>query len=160
MGGKGSGPRPRPTALKGLFGVKDRARLNPAEPVLAPAGEVFDTPPADLDGDAEAIAEWTKVVPTLRRVGLVSDLEQSSLIGYCRVWSRLQAAERELRASGLFLPGESGVVVHPAVKVANESIDRCLRYWQEFGMTPAARSRMVSLIKRDTPAVSKWAGVL
>ena len=154
MGGKGSGRKPRPSALQGLFGRKDR--INKQEPVLLPAGESFDTPPPALDGDAEAIAEWTRVVPTLRRVGLVSDLEWSSLIAYCRVWSRLVLAESLILADGAIVAGAP----HPALRVANDAIGQCLKFWAEHGMTPSGRSKLVSLVKRDTPAVSKWAGVV
>jgi P27 family predicted phage terminase small subunit len=140
--------------------VKDARRLNPNEPVLAPADASFDVVPADLATDAEAVAEWDRIVPTLRKVGLVSDLERAALVTVCRCWSRLVAAEREIQASGAVLQGEAGPVVNPSVKVANDAIGQCLKLWAELGMTPAGRSKLSSLVKRDTPAVSKWAGVV
>jgi len=158
MGGKNSGRRPRPTAIKGLFGRKDR--INPLEPILAPASDAFDHPPAELDGDLEAIAEWARVVPTLRRIGVISDLERSALLALCRCWSRLVAAEKEIQESGFTIAAEAGPVVNPSVKVADTAFSQCLKLWQELGMTPAGRSKLSTLVKREAPRASKWAGVV
>lgn len=160
MGGKNSGPRPRPSAIKGLFGVKDARRVNPHEPALEPAPETFDVPPPDLDGDLEAIAEWRSIVPTLRRVGLVSGLERAALITVCRVWSRLVRAEADILERGTVLPSGRGPALNPSVRVANDAIAQCLRLWAELGMTPSGRTRIATLGKKEAPTVSKWAGVV
>lgn len=158
MGGKGSGRRPRPSAIQGLFGRKDR--INKAEPQLTPADESFDIPPLELAGDKDAIEEWIRIVPTLRRAGLVSDLERSPLLALCRCWSRVLAAERDVQAAGAVIQAEAGPVVNPSVKVADTAIGQCLKLWAELGMTPAGRTKLAALVTRSAPTVSKWAGVV
>jgi len=161
MGNKNSGPRSTPTALKVLRGVTRKDRLNPNEPKLPPAPDAFDTPPVELDGDADAIAEWTRIVPMLRRVGLVSEAERSALIALCQQWSRYLDAQREIRDHGAInAGGEHGPVVNPSVTVADKSLTHCLKLWAELGLTPSGRSKMVALVPAEPATAGKWAGML
>ena len=160
MGNRNSGPRPSPTKLKILRGVTRGDRLNPKEPQIEPAPESFDAPPADLKGDTVAIAEWSRVVPILRRVGLVSELERGALIALCQQWSRYAAAQVDLRKKGPTLEGEHGPILNPSVMVADKSLTHCLKLWQELGLTPSGRSKMVALVKPEPPVAGKWAGLV
>lgn len=159
MGNRNSGPRPKPSKLRILRGTRPD-RLNPLEPQIEPAPESFDAPPAELKGDKVAIAEWSRVVPILRRVGLVSELERGSLIALCQQWSRYLAAQIDIRKVGPVLAGEHGPIMNPSITIADKSITHCLKLWQELGLTPSGRSKMIALVKPEPPVASKWAGLL
>jgi P27 family predicted phage terminase small subunit len=160
MGNKNSGPRPSPTALKVLRGTARADRLNPNEPKLEPAPDSFDTPPAELKGDDHATAEWSRVVPILRRVGLVSEVERSALIAMCREWARYLRALKEIATGGSVIESEKGPIVSPHVAVADKALTHCLKLWVELGLTPSGRSKMTALTKVEPPAAGKWAGML
>ena len=142
MGNKHSGPRSRSTKLKVLHGVTRKDRLNPHEPTIPPADDAFDVPPVELAGDEPALEYWTRTVPLLRRVGLVSELERGILIALCQQWSR-------------YLLGR----LDPTSPAADKALTHCLKLWLELGFTPSGRSKMVALVKPDAPA-AKWAGML
>jgi len=128
--------------VKKLHGVTRKDRLNPLEPQLEPAGDAFDVAPAELTGDVVAITEWTRVVPILRKVGLVSELERAALIALCHEWSCYVAA---------WGTPDGG---------ADAALKNCFRLWGELGFTPSGRSKMIALKKPDAPAPAKWAGML
>jgi P27 family predicted phage terminase small subunit len=160
MGNRNSGPRPSPTKLKILRGVTRTDRLNPKEPQIEPAPESFDVPPPEMTRDKVAIAEWGRVVPILRRVGLVSELERGALIALCQQWSRYVAAQVDIRKKGPVLDGEHGPMLNPSITIADKSLTHCLKLWQELGLTPSGRSKMIALVKPEPPVVSKWAGLV
>jgi P27 family predicted phage terminase small subunit len=129
--------------------------------MIEPAPAEFDQAPADLEGDDIAVDEWTRVVPTLRRIGLVSVLERSALIALCQQWSRYVAAQDEIRSAGLVIATENGPIANPSLGVADRALEKCLKLWQELGLTPAGRSKMASLVPKPEPlAAGKWAGML
>lgn len=131
--------RPRkPTRLKLLEGTyrPDRAPRN--EPMPAPA---VPEPPEDLD--PEARAEWDRIVPHLAALGLLSHLDRAALAAYCQLYARWWEAERAIREHGLTQVTESGYVAQrPEVGIANTALTQMRRYLVEFGLTPAARSRI------------------
>lgn len=151
MGGLGSGKRARPTALKVLEGGKGK----PNEPVPAPA-EYID-PPTDLPPDA--LAEWNRVTPELYELGYVSEIDRAALTAYCMAYALYIGAQRAIAAEqkrdtkrrGKKKTGSGGLLVltqygnliqNPAVGVLNKAGAAMVKYASEFGMTPAARSRI------------------
>jgi phage terminase small subunit len=142
MGGKNSGRRSAPHAMKVIRGVTRKDRLNPHEPKITPARESFDVPPPELDGDDVARGYWTRVVPMLRHMGLVSELEREPLIALCEQWSRYRAGRLD-----------------PSSAAADKALDKCHRLWLELGFTPSGRTKMIALVTPE-PVTAKWAGML
>jgi len=159
MGNRNSGPRPSPTKLKILRGVTRTDRLNPLEPQIEPAPPSFDVAPVELTGDEVALEEWARIVPILRRVGLVSELERGALIALCQQWSRYVGAQIDIRTKGPVLEGEHGPILNPSIMIADKSLTHSLKLWQELGLTPSGRSKMITLVKPE-PAAGKWAGLV
>jgi len=159
MGNKNSGRRPAPTALKLLRGTLRTNRRNTKEPVPPSAPESFDTPPPELNGDATAITEWSRVVPMLRRIGVVTESERSALIAMCQQWSRYVDAHDRVRSGGMVIDTDKGPIVSPYISVADKALSHCQKLWIEFGLTPSGRSK-VHAIPEAEPKVSKWAGLL
>ena len=159
MGNKNSGRRPAPTKLKMLRGTLRSNRTNPREPIPPPASESIDTPPIELKGDDVATTEWARVVPMLRRIGLVSETERSALIAMCQQWSRYIEAHKHIHEHGMVIESEKGPMVSPHVAVADKALSHCQKLWIELGLTPSGRSRMHALTEPE-PKANKWANLL
>jgi P27 family predicted phage terminase small subunit len=144
---KGSGRRPLPTAVKKLRGNPGKRKLNAAEPT-APAGE----PQMPPGLGKEAAAEWKRIVPDLSALGVLSRIDGKALAAYCHAFDRWMQAEKEVKRYGIvvkepvLLQGEpTGFVRHkknPAVTVSETAMKLMKSFLIEFGMTPAARSRI------------------
>jgi P27 family predicted phage terminase small subunit len=162
MGNWNSGRRPSPTALKVLRGNPGKRPLNVDEPTIPAADVSFDTPPRELADDPAAAAEWSRVAPLLRRVGLVSATERAALTALCQQWSRYLAAHAQVMALGMCIETTKSVPIpNPYLLVADRALHHCQRLWSELGLTPSGRARASKL---PTPpgeaAPSKWAGLL
>lgn len=141
-----SGPPPKPTALKLIEGNPGRRAINknePKPPVARPA------PPAFM-GEA-ARAEWRRLVDRLADVGLMTDLDVAALAAYCQAYARWVQAEEALarfaeadpRTHGIIVKTSNGNAIQsPLVGAANTAMQLMHRLAVEFGMTPAARSRL------------------
>lgn len=160
MGGQGSGRRPKPTLLRVLAGgkvqgyaVKEGEEAKP--PVKMPS------PPPEIHAIPEALAEWRRAGPILYSLGLISELDRSVFTAYCIAYARHMAAVRALtaavqedgrkhkrnRTGGLLVRGSNkNVVQNPAVRIEREAGRDVLRYAEQLGLTPSARSK----IKTDT----------
>lgn len=161
MGNKNSGPRPAPTAFKILKGTR-KDRINVNEPKIDPAPPEFDEPPIELDGDQVAIDEWQRVIPMLRRAGVISVVEKSALIAMVQQWSRYIDAQKEIMENGSVIDGgeKTGPIVSPHVAVGDKALTHCLKLWVEMGLTPSGRSKLTALASAKDAPKSKWAGVL
>jgi P27 family predicted phage terminase small subunit len=162
VGNWNSGRRPSPTALKVLRGNPGKRPLNVDEPTIPAADPSFDTPPRELADDLVAAAEWTRVAPLLRRVGLVSATERAALTALCQQWSRYLAAHQQVMTLGMCIETTKSVPIpNPYLLVADRALHHCQRLWSELGLTPSGRARASKL---PTPpgeaAPSKWAGLL
>lgn len=132
--------RPVPTALKLLAGNPGRRPINENEP--QPEGEIPSRP--DFLDDI-ASDEWDRVSLALYKLGLLTSVDRSALAAYVVSYSRWVRAEQALRDSGLTSVTPSGFHRPNAlVSVANAALDQMRRYLVEFGMTPAARSRVTA----------------
>lgn len=98
----------------------------------------------------------------LRQLGVLSEIDGKALGAYCAAFARWVEAEREISQYGIvirepvLLQGEeTGYVRHkknPAVNISHEAMKLMKSFLVEFGMTPAARSRIHvedSAAKRD-----------
>jgi len=133
------GPAPKPTALKKLAGNPGQRPLNRREP--KPAG-VASCPAWLLP---EAKAEWRRVFPELEKLGLATTVDQAALAGYCQCFAHWQRAEKLLADGHYSTVAKSGFAVgRPEFKVAQDALKMVVRLAQEFGFTPAARSRITT----------------
>jgi P27 family predicted phage terminase small subunit len=132
------GPPPKPTALKLLQGTHrpDRAPKNEPKPKIEKP-----TCPAWLSKVAKA--EWRRVSGDLVKLGLLSKLDRSALAAYCEAYAEWRAMEELLREVGRTQESESGyVLVRPEVATRNQAAARMKAFLAEFGMSPAARTRV------------------
>src|SRR4030088_1854931 len=89
------GRKPKPTVLKLLDGNPGKRPLNDREPASIPG---IPDMPEDLDDEAQA--EWNRIVPELREMGLLCRADRAALTGYCTSWSRCGKAEARVGKGG------------------------------------------------------------
>lgn len=150
-----SGPKPKPTRRKLLEGNPGRRPLNTQEPTPPPADATFDAPPPELTGHADAIAEWTRIVPMLREARVITHAERGPLIALCLEWARYLHATREVAAKGMVVAAPSGYPVqNPYISIATKALAGCAKLWPELGLTPSSRARLTTT---GGPADDGWA---
>ena len=139
------GPPPTPTRLKLLAGNPGKRPLNENEP--QPLLSVPECP-EHLGDDARS--EWLRIVPELESLGLLSQIDRAALAAYCTAYGRWTEAERELQANGLvFITPNGHQQASPYLSVANKALAQLRQFIQEFGLSPASRSRVHAQPKDD-----------
>ena len=137
------GPPPTPTHLKVLHGNPGKRPINWREP--RPRQNVPRCP-AWLNKDAKAA--WKRMVPTLRDMGVLTVADGEALAAFCQTYARWRQAEEFLDQHGMVYPlrDEKGNVrcmqQFPQVSIARNLLLLMRSFLQEFGMTPASRSRI------------------
>jgi len=123
---------------------KRKLNSNEARPALAQP-----TPPSFLNDDAKV--EWGRVVDTLFKAGLMTELDRAALAAYCQAYGRWAQAElalarmadKDVFNKALMVKTHNGTAIqNPLVGTANKAKADMMRYAIEFGMTPSARSKV------------------
>ncbi len=145
-----AGRRPLPTNLKKLRGNPGKRKLNEAEP------EVEQKPP-EMPPDLPELAqkEWASIVPKLMQLHVLSDVDGKALAAYCFAYARWHEAEKEIGRLGIIVdePIMGGTAEYreivgykykrnPAVTISHDALKLMKSYLIEFGLTPAARTRL------------------
>ena len=134
------GRKPKPTALKALEGNPGKRPLNEHEPV-PPKGAIRC--PAWLE--AEAKKEWKRLAPSLEAMGVLTAVDITAFAGYCQAYARWKEAEEFITQHGSILRTKSGYVQPvPQVSIAQTYLKIMNRFAEQFGLTPAARSRIIA----------------
>jgi P27 family predicted phage terminase small subunit len=132
-----------PTALKRLAGNPGKRALNDSEPQF-PAGR----PPCPTHLVGEAKKEWSRVTKLLLDAGLLTKADRAALSAYCQAWADWVAANEAMakpNAEGgglVVVTGEGYPMLNPLWTVSQQAVKVMRSYLTEFGLTPAARSRM------------------
>lgn len=130
------GPAQRPTVLKLLHGEKHTDRINRDEPTPRPAEMVE---PADASPQVRAV--WRRIVAELEAMNLAFPADSDSLRAYCEAVVQHERASAALAQTGILVKGVHGNAVrNPALQIQRDSATTMLRFAQEFGLTPSARS--------------------
>ena len=137
------GPPKKPTALKVLEGNPGRQRLNKAEPKFT--GDA--TCPAWLSPEAKA--EWKRIAPAPKNLGLLTNADRATMAGYCSCWADFREAEEKLLLFGHTVKRgseERGYeeISSPYVAIKVKALQTMLRYMQQLGFTPASRASLVT----------------
>lgn len=145
------GRAPKPSSLKLVQGNPGRRPIGNDEPlpeIVAPDC------PAHLTPDARA--EWDRIMPLLIRLKIVSEIDTAALALYCQSYGRWQEAERKIAemkekgGDGLLVKAPSGYPIqNPYLAIANRAMEDCNKYLQQFGLSPAARTRVTVSLQGD-----------
>ncbi len=140
------GRKPKPTSLKVLEGNPGKRPLNKNEPQpekKAPRCPSWLEP--------EAKKEWRRMAKALETIGVLTQVDKAAFAGYCQAYARWREAEEFLSKHGTIFKTPSGYIQQlPQVAIARNYLQTMKDFCSEFGLTPAARTR----IKVDQEAVS------
>ena len=130
--------KPKPTALKVLEGNPGKRPINGREP-KPPSSQ--PTCPSHLSPTAKA--EWKRLAGTLNRIGLLTQVDRTTLAAYCQAYGKWVEAERRLAETPTLLKLPSGYIqVSPWVTISNKQLELMAKYMAELGITPSSRSRL------------------
>jgi P27 family predicted phage terminase small subunit len=133
------GPAPLPTKIKQLTGNRGKRALNKKEP--EPSALISKEPPDHLNEVAKE--EWRRIIVILDDIGVMTQLDVSALEMYCQNYSILREASEDVKENGLLVTGDNQIAYqNPNLKIMTEYSKLCRSFLQEFGMTPAARTRV------------------
>ena len=134
------GPIPKPTVLEIAEGRPGHRAINRNEPK---ARNVAPKCPDHLDERARK--EWRRMVPILQRMKVLTEADGYSLANLCQTYSTLVTAQEKLSEAGILYKAPSGYIMQsPLLAVVNQCIDTITKLSREFGLTPAARSRIIA----------------
>lgn len=135
-------PRPKPTALRILNGNPSGRPLNDREPQPKLGKPRI---PDHVQQDDEARREWRRISDSLDEMGLLSTADRAALAAYCISWSRWVDAEEKLRQFGVIVKSPNDYPMpSPYLTIARDAMAQMVRLLTEFGLTPAARTKVHS----------------
>jgi P27 family predicted phage terminase small subunit len=159
-----TGRRPLPTHLKLLRGNPGQRKLHD-EPQPEQAIDVPDPPPFIIGYAAD---EWWITAKELHRLGLLTKVDIPALAAYCHAFGQWRMAAESLAKMQANDPIMNGMIIktkygdaamNPLVSIVRKHAGDVVRYASEFGLTPAARSRISAGIHGDN-SQGKFAGLL
>ena len=147
------GPPPKASRLKILTGNPGKRPIDSTSPEAARG-----RPRKPPDLDAEAKAEWLRVVKLLEAESRLTVDLGPVLTGYVTSWSRWRAAEKMLQQFGPIMVSKAeGMYQSPYLSVANRAMNETLTFLRELGLTPSSRVR---LVKRETETADPMGDLL
>jgi len=139
------GRKPKPTALKILEGNPGKRQLNTNEPTPAKKAPKC---PSWLDNEAKK--EWRRLTKQLENLGLLTNVDMTAFAGYCQAYARWKEAEEFISKHGTIVKTPSGYWQQvPQVSIAQTYLKIMNKLCEQFGLTPSARSRIVSDVGRQ-----------
>ena len=132
------GRKPKPTAVKLMDGNPGKRRINGAEP--KPPGSLPDCPPhlSEVARD-----EWHRIAGSLNKIGLLTQVDRTTMAAYCQCYGRWVEAEQKLTETPPILRLPSGYIQQsPWLTIAHKQLELMVKYMSELGLTPASRSRL------------------
>lgn len=142
-----AGRRPTPTALSLVKGNPGKRPVNKREPKPASTGH---KPPPHLTDTGRAA--WRRLVQLLEGMGVMTDADELALERLCDTYCEIQKFRSQLTVEGetyttTGTAGDKLIKAHPAQAMLADADRRFKSYLVEFGLTPAARSKVE--VKRD-----------
>ena len=137
------GPPAKPLELVKKQGNPGKQKLNDDAP--APERAINAKPPFTLKGTAKKI--WTSMTEKLERLGVLAETDLYALARYADLHARWLALRDLIDKKGITyeIKTEKGSVYlafRPEVSLFNKWIPILARLEQEFGLTPASRTRI------------------
>lgn len=170
------GPPPKPNEIKVLEGNPGKRRIKKSP---KPERVLGLKCPKFLGKYGKA--EWNRITPELAKLGMLTKIDHVALEMYCRHYQKWRESEDFLIEKGsIFTVKEpdvldkDGKIVKkggikyiqqlPQVSIAAQAAEFCRKMLAEFGLTPAARSRLEiqpkEISQEDAQEASKFKSVL
>lgn len=134
-----SGPAPQPTHLKVIRGNPGKRALPKNEPKPTPG--IPDPPP----GFSKAFEdEWRRTCADLADMGLLAKADRGAIVGYCESMAEFIEMYKLVEEEGRVIVSLKTMsrYMNPSVGIKNAAMDRVLKFAQQLGLTPSARTRI------------------
>ncbi|PCJ18014.1 MAG: phage terminase small subunit P27 family [Candidatus Cloacimonadota bacterium] len=132
------GRHKKPTNLKKLEGTYRKDRANDAEPQ---PDIVIPKCPKILGREGKK--EWKKITKHLESLQLISNLDETALMLYCRAYENYIQAEQNINQEGNIATSEKGVsYISTNAQLSAMYFKQMKTILVEFGMTPSARAKV------------------
>ncbi|HJV75355.1 MAG TPA: phage terminase small subunit P27 family [Noviherbaspirillum sp.] len=137
-----AGRRPKPTALKLVSGNPGKRAINRKEPK---AKRLIPSCPEHLDDSAKVA--WGRLTVLLDRMGVLTEADCSALERLCDCYADILECRKLIRRDGRTYKvttqtGDILIKGNPAVAQLRAADAQFKSYLVEFGLTPAARSKV------------------
>ena len=127
------GRKPTPTAIKELEGNPGKRKLNDKEPK-----PVKKAPSCPKWLEAEAKKEWRRLSKKMEMMGVLTEVDMAA-------FARWKEAEEFITQHGTIVKTPSGYWQQvPQVSIAQTYLKVMNRFAEQFGLTPASRSRIIA----------------
>jgi len=81
----------------------------------------------------------------LERMGLLTEMDMAAFAGYCQAYARWKEAEEFITQHGTMIRTPNGYLQQvPQVSIAQTNLKIMLKFCEQFGLTPSARSRIIA----------------
>lgn len=144
----GPGRPPKPTSIRKLEGNPSKRPFNELEPIPPLA---LPDMPEHLDGlAAEA---WDRMAHVMYSMKLLTVADRDMMEAYCTAYQTWREANEDIRKNGSTMDSyhPNGDLrysqIRPQVTIANKALEQMMKIAVQFGLTPAARSRLMVLPK-------------
>jgi len=119
-------------------GNPGKRRINGAEP-KPPAS--LPEPPPHLSEVARA--EWDRLAESMNAIGLLTQVDRTTMAAYCQCYGRWVEAERKLAETPAILKTPAGYVQpSPWLAISSKQLELMAKFMVEMGLTPSSRSRL------------------
>lgn len=136
-----AGRRPKPSRLKEVAGNPGKRKSTKKEPT--PKREI-QPPPAHLTEWGKSA--WVRVAELLDGMGVLTLADAMALERLCDIYAEILQLKNQIASEGnTYIVQTSGgflIKPHPAVAMLADADKRFKGYLTEFGLTPAARSKV------------------
>lgn len=132
------GRRPKPAEMHTMAGTWRPDRHAP--PAIGAQRAPEAVLPRHLSGDAREF--WTRHAVRLRAAGLLDVDSAPAFERLCQVWAEVRGYDAYLAEHGTTYETGSMVRTRPQVALRSEADKRLRQYLIEFGLTPAARTKV------------------
>ncbi|BGI51985.1 MAG: phage terminase small subunit P27 family [Candidatus Hamiltonella defensa (Ceratovacuna japonica)] len=144
-----AGRRPTPTALKLVTGNPGRRPLNSAEPTPPYSAQ----PPTHLSNTAKDT--WERLTQLLNSMSVLTLADAFALERLCDIYDEILRYRAMIQRKGetFEVHSQNGVLIkaNPAVSMLSDADKRFKSYLVEFGLTPAARTKVRTHDKATHP---------
>jgi len=160
----GRGRKPKPQKVIDLMGGRAHSHRAPRDEITPPSK--IPTCPAHLD--TKARNEWKRVAPLLDSVGIMTELDRSTLAAYCEAYSRWVNAIVTIKKMGgeAYWKGREKdkkgnvlkvgtLTLNPYVRLQKEAEDCMRKNGSLLAMSPSSRASLSIANQKPTNAASK-----
>lgn len=142
--------KPAEVQTKKLSIIEFQTRKDEEEAVALPNREITDDPPTWMK-DSIAATEWKRVVPQLKKIDIVGNLDFSNIVGYCYAYATYRRATDRIGTHLILKDPDTGKVYeNPNIDVQIKAAQEMRRFADMCGMTINSRLKAAATKTKTT----------